>query len=254
MEKGIKYGRNGFNDRWRYTKSSRENIQNEEQILFGRFYLFLNLFYHLWWSLTNWVVMHSFIIIDNSNVDTGSSEIWTRRKFPIIHTQRTVQTIISHTRPRVRCQVPLDPSRFTEEQAPHVYSEKQKSTEKLPPMPQEKPKNPFKTNLDEYIPSYAEISDSIASSSRRWQLRILPFRSLNRQSEADTPEQSRISIKIQQERAKDMPKWTAVSATAYPPPKPTTKLLKAATSLLNPITPVILPTAIRATTAVVWAF
>ena len=49
-------------------------------------------------------------------------------------------------------------------------------------MPQEKPKNPFKTNIDEYLPIYCIVSDIRELCTRR---NNLPFLVTNR-SEATT--------------------------------------------------------------------
>jgi hypothetical protein len=143
------------------------------------------------------------ISYNNSNVDAVAAAILAGGKFPLFHPQRTVQTVVPHARAGVRRQVPHQPLRFTEEQAPHVYSDKQKSTEKLPPMPQEKPKNPFKTNLDEYRIPHAGISGSTASYNRPSAPKTHPFRSHNPPLVEDTLELSKISIKIQQARATD---------------------------------------------------
>ena len=67
-------------------------------------------------------------------------------------------------------------------------------------MPQEKPKNPFRTHLEEYLPSHTEILDSTVPSNPMQQSKIHPSRSSKRRFEAGTPAPNKISIKIQQER------------------------------------------------------
>jgi hypothetical protein len=142
---------------------------------------------------------------NNSNVNAIALSLRAGLKLPLLDPARPIKAGVPHSRPRVRHQVHSLPRRFTEEQPTHAYSEKQKSTEKLPPMPQEKPKNPFRANLEECFLFYAEIIDSIASYSPRKQSRIRLFLISSRRFEEGTLEPSKISIKIQRQRTSSTP-------------------------------------------------